>query len=174
MAFIHERLYQSDDLSQVKFGAYLDRLTEHLYRSHGVALREVQCTLEADEAVLSVDRAIPAGLIVNELVTNALEHAFPGEAGGSITVSFETEHDTGTLIVKDDGVGVEDEAVLECEKTLGLRLVKGLVRQLRGEIDIEGQGGLTCTVTFPLSDEDEIVSSNGETPRSVTPVNANS
>jgi len=174
MAFIHERLYQSDDLSQVKFGAYLDRLTEHLYRSHGVALREVQCTLEADEAVLSVDRAIPAGLIVNELVTNALEHAFPGEAGGSITVSFETEHDTGTLIVKDDGVGVEDEAVLECEKTLGLRLVKGLVRQLRGEIDIEGQGGLTCTVTFPLSDEDEIVSSNGETPRSVTPVNGNS
>jgi PAS domain S-box-containing protein len=153
MAFIHERLYQSDDLAQVDFGAYLDRLTEHLYRSHGVALRDVTCHLETDSAVLGVDRAIPAGLIINELVSNALEHAFPEDSTGTINVSFTTEDEVGTIVVADDGVGIDDAADLESERTLGMRLVNGLVRQLRGEVDVNGTDGLHFTITFPLTDE---------------------
>lgn len=154
MAFIHERLYQSEDLSQVNFSAYLDRLTEHLYRSHGVALRDVTCELDSEDAILSVDRAIPAGLIVNELVSNALEHAFPDERDGVITVAFSTSEDHGCLRISDNGVGVDDTDAMERDQTLGLRLVKGLVRQLRGEMDIDGTGGLTYTINFPLTDEE--------------------
>lgn len=153
MAFIHERLYQSDDLAQVDFGAYLDRLTEHLYRSHGVALRDVTCHLDTDSAVLGVDRAIPAGLIINELVSNALEHAFPEDSTGTINVSFTTEDEVGTIVVADDGVGVDDADDLESERTLGMRLVNGLVRQLRGEVDVNGTDGLQFTITFPLTDD---------------------
>ena len=154
MAFIHERLYQSEDLSQVNFSAYLDRLTEHLYRSHGVALRDVTCKLDSEDAILSVDRAIPAGLIVNELVSNALEHAFPDERNGVITVGFSTSDDHGCLRISDNGVGVDDTEAMERDQTLGLRLVKGLVRQLRGDMDIDGAGGLTYTINFPLTDEE--------------------
>lgn len=154
MAFIHERLYQSEDLAQVNFSAYLDRLTEHLYRSHGVALRDVTCELDSEDAILSVDRAIPAGLIVNELVSNALEHAFPDDRGGVITVGFSTSDDSGCLQISDNGIGVEDTDALERDQTLGIRLVKGLVRQLRGEINIDGDGGLTYTIHFPLTDEE--------------------
>jgi two-component system, sensor histidine kinase PdtaS len=154
MAFIHERLYQSEDLSQVNFSAYLDRLTEHLYRSHGVALRDVTCELDSEDAILSVDRAIPAGLIVNELVSNALEHAFPDERDGVITVAFSTSEDHGCLRISDNGVGVDDTDAMERDQTLGLRLVKGLVRQLRGDMDIDGTGGLTYTISFPLTDEE--------------------
>lgn len=154
MAFIHERLYQSEDLSQVNFSAYLDRLTEHLYRSHGVALRDVTCQLESEDAILAVDRAIPAGLIVNELVSNALEHAFPDDHGGRITVAFTTDDDTGCLRIADNGVGLDEPDVLDREKTLGLRLVRGLVRQLRGDMTINSDHGLTFTITFPLTDEE--------------------
>ncbi|HHP7236962.1 sensor histidine kinase [Longibacter sp.] len=154
MAFIHERLYQSEDLSQVNFSAYLDRLTEHLYRSHGVALRDVTCQLESEDAILAVDRAIPAGLIVNELVSNALEHAFPDDQGGTITVAFTTDDDRGCLRIADDGVGLEDPDEIDREATLGLRLVKGLIRQLRGDMTIDGNGGLTYRITFPLTDEE--------------------
>ncbi|WP_179862086.1 sensor histidine kinase [Longibacter salinarum] len=154
MAFIHERLYQSEDLSQVNFSAYLDRLTEHLYRSHGVALRDVTCKLESEDAILAVDRAIPAGLIVNELVSNALEHAFPDDHGGTITVAFTTDDDTGCLRISDNGVGLENPEEVYRDQTLGIRLVKGLVRQLRGEMDIDGEQGLTYTITFPLTDEE--------------------
>jgi PAS domain S-box-containing protein len=154
MAFIHERLYQSEGLSQVNFSAYLDRLTEHLYRSHGVALRDVTCELDSEDAILSVDRAIPAGLIVNELVSNALEHAFPDERDGVITVAFSTSEDHGCLRISDNGVGVDDTDAMERDQTLGLRLVKGLVRQLRGNMEINGSGGLTYTINFPLTDEE--------------------
>ena len=148
-----ERLSQSDDLAQVDFGAYLDRLTEHLYRSHGVALRDVTCHLDTDSAVLGVDRAIPAGLIINELVSNALEHAFPEDSTGTINVSFTTEDEVGTIVVADDGVGVDDADDLESERTRGMRLVNGLVRQLRGEVDVNGTDGLQFTITFPLTDD---------------------
>ena len=101
-----------------------------------------------------MDRAIPAGLIVNELVSNALEHAFPDDQGGTITVAFTTEDDRGCLRIADDGVGLEDPDEIDREATLGLRLVKGLIRQLRGEMTIDGNGGLTYRITFPLTDEE--------------------
>ena len=151
MALIHEHLYQSDDLAQVDFGAYLDRLTEHLVRSYGA--RSVTMDLDADSSPMSVDRAIPCGLIVNELVTNALKHAFPTGAPGTIRVQFAMHADAARLVVADDGTGVADESALEPAGSLGLKLVRGLVQQLNGTLEIDAGGGLRYVITFPLQSQ---------------------
>ena len=148
MAAIHEQLYQSDRFAQVDFASYLDELMEHLFRSHrsgGITPR-----LDANAVPLPIDQAIPAGLIVNELVSNALEHAFAEGQEGTLSVAFQVEDETGTLIVADDGSGANVES-LEAGTSLGLRLVRGLVRQLDGALTLNADDGLTVTITFPVS-----------------------
>ncbi|MFB6271944.1 MAG: histidine kinase dimerization/phosphoacceptor domain -containing protein [Salinibacter sp.] len=144
MAAIHEQLYQSDDLSQVDFDAYLEELLEELFRSH--ATRRIERQLKAEAATLPIDQAIPAGLIVNELVSNALEHAFPQAAPGTVTVRFRVEGNEAALVVADDGQGGD---AMDADGSLGLRLVRGLTRQLRGTLTTETDDGVTVTVTFP-------------------------
>jgi PAS domain S-box len=146
MASIHEQLYQSDDLARVEFDAYLEGLLDDLFRSHRTG--SVNRTLEADAQPLSIDQAIPAGLIVNELVTNALEHAFPEGESGTVAVTFHADADTAQLTVADDGRGAED---LDGDGRLGLRLVRGLARQLRGTLSTDLEDGVTVTITFPTN-----------------------
>lgn len=146
MAAIHEQLYQSDDLACIEFDAYLETLLEELFRSHRTA--RIERSLEAEAQALSIDQAIPAGLIVNELVSNALEHAFPEEQGGTISVVYRVEAGEATLVVADDGCGAE---ALDSEGSLGLRLVRGLTRQLRGTLSTDLEAGVRVTVTFPLN-----------------------
>ena len=145
MAAIHEQLYQSDDLSRVEFAEYLEVLMEELFRSHRTD--HIARTLEAEAQPLPVDQAIPAGLIVNELVSNALEHAFPDGQDGTASVTFRTDAGEAQLVVADDGCGAE---ALDDEGSLGLRLVRGLTRQLRGSLSTETEAGVTVTVTFPI------------------------
>ena len=145
MAAIHEQLYQSDDLAQIDFDTYLEVLLDELFRSHST--RRVDRVLDADAQPLPVDQAIPAGLIVNELVSNALEHAFPDQQSGTVSVSYRADANEATLVVADDGCGAE---ALDADGSLGLRLVRGLTRQLRGTLSIELERGVQVTVTFPI------------------------
>jgi len=145
MAAIHEQLYQSDDLSRVAFHDYLEVLLNELFRSHRTA--SIDRTLDAEAQPLPIDQAIPAGLIVNELVTNALEHAFPNGQGGTISVTFRTEAGEATLVVADDGCGAES---LNQEDSLGIRLAQGLTRQLRGSFSATTDDGVTVTIIFPI------------------------
>jgi PAS domain S-box-containing protein len=146
MAAIHERLYQSDDLAQVNFDEYLEGLLDDLFRSHRT--HKIDRSLEAAPQPLPIDQAIPAGLIVNELVTNALEHAFPDGQGGTVVVVYRADEGEATLVVEDDGQGAPD---LASEGTLGLRLVRGLTRQLRGTLSTDTENGVTVQVTFPIN-----------------------
>jgi PAS domain S-box-containing protein len=151
MALIHERLYHSDDLAQIDFVAYLDALTEHIFRSHNVRPDTIRRRLDAEGGSLSVDRAIPCGLIVNELVANALSHAFPDGRSGTIRIRYtETSHEA-RLVVADDGVGSPSDLDASSSDTLGLRLVRGLVLQLDGTLAIDHNAGLRFTITFPLT-----------------------
>ena len=109
--------------------------------------------LDADSSPMSVDRAIPCGLIVNELVTNALKHAFPAGAPGTIRVQFAMHADAARLVVADDGTGVADESALEPAGSLGLKLVRGLVQQLNGTLEIDATGGLRYVIAFPLQSQ---------------------
>ncbi len=146
MASIHEQLYQTDDLSRIEFDAYLEGLLDDLFRSHRTA--HIGRTLEADAQPLSVDQAIPAGLIVNELVTNALEHAFPEGRSGTVAVTFHADEGTARLTVADDGRGADG---LGGNGSLGLRLVRGLTRQLRGTFSTDLDDGVTVTIAFPTN-----------------------
>ena len=146
MALIHEQLYRSDDLARVDFAEYVERLLDSLVRSHGERGKAVEFEVEVSSPPLELDRAIPCGMIVNELVANALEHAFPG-APGRVRIAFENGRQ-GRLEVRDDGVGLPDGFQAGATRTLGLRLVEALAGQLGGELRLETEAGTRATVTL--------------------------
>jgi two-component sensor histidine kinase len=126
-----------------------------LYRSYNVSIAKIALTLEVEDVSLGVDTAIPCGLIINELVTNALKYAFPGARAGEVLVRLrKAGQDEGgecmyELTVRDDGVGIPQEVDLKDAKTLGLYLVTTLVEhQLRGSVDMKREGGTTFDIRF--------------------------
>ncbi len=116
-------------------------------RSYGRSGQSVSPTLEIEPEPMSLDCAIPCGLIVTELVANAVEHAFP-EGRGSVAVRFRTENGRHRLSVADDGVGLPDGLDPDRSSSLGLRLVAALTRQLGGELELKVDGGTEFTVIY--------------------------
>ncbi len=147
MALIHELLYRSDDLSGIDFAEYVERLVQHIVNSYGPQAHRVESRLEIEARPLSLDCAIPCGLIVTELVANAIEHAFP-DGAGTVSVRFRSDDGRRHLEVRDDGVGLPPELDPEQAATLGLRLVTALARQLGGEYLFEVEGGTGFRVSF--------------------------
>jgi two-component sensor histidine kinase len=148
MALVHEKLYHSKDLSQVIFKDYVETMVKELFAVNKTNT-EVTLKLDIQNINLSIDLAIPCGLILNELVINALKHAFPGNRKGMILLSMHTIHDEKyQLVVQDNGIGLPDDVVLLSNRTLGLQLVKGLTEQLHGELKIVRENGTTFTITF--------------------------
>ena len=147
MALVHEKLYSSGNLARIDFADYARSLAALLFRSFGVT-DAVALRVDSPQPVfLSVDSAVPCGLIVNELVTNSLKHASPSEV--SIALRRD-EHHRVTLRIADDGKGANLDALAHSE-TLGLRLVRTLVRQLNGEMSIDADDGLAFTIVFAES-----------------------
>lgn len=150
MAQIHETLYRSEDLSRADFAAYIESLGSQLFRSYAVDPGRVRWHAEVAPVSLDLDRAIPCGLILNELISNALKHAFPEGRSGEIVVRlYASSEGMYTLVVSDNGVGLPDERGPGLTGSLGLQLVATLARQLRGRLDVERQGGTTFRLTFP-------------------------
>lgn len=147
MSAIHESLYRAHDLSRVDFRRYLTQLAEELIRSFGATTR-VALQIDMDDVVLDVDQAIPSGLIVNELLSNALKYAYPNDGHGRIIVRV-TIADELAVTVADDGVGLPDDLDITESPSLGLRLVHSLVGQLQGHIDVDRTEGTAFTLTFP-------------------------
>ncbi|MDF1536808.1 MAG: PAS domain S-box protein [bacterium] len=149
MALIHEELYQSTDLAQVHFGDYIRNLCDNLMISYGVDRERIDLKVDTGKANMVVDTAIPCGLIINELVTNSLKHAFPGDRKGTISISFHTLPDElYELTVSDDGVGIPGDVDIQRTSTLGMRLVTVLVQQLGGTLEIGAGEGTSFTMVF--------------------------
>lgn len=146
MAQVHERLYQSPDLARIDFGRYLSDLLAELRRAVHVPGVEVQG--RSADVALSVETAIPCGLIVNELVVNALKHAFPGGGRGRVQVDLQPEGELICLSVEDDGQGV---GALGPSPGLGLHLVERLTGQLGGTLSRGGPPGTSYQVRFPAT-----------------------
>jgi PAS domain S-box-containing protein len=147
MALIHELLYRSEDLTRIDFADYLDQLVHHVVRSYGPAGQGVRPVLSVEPETMDLDCAIPCGLIVTELVANAIEHAFP-ERGGSVAVSFRTENGRHRLSVADDGIGLPPEIDPQRSDSLGLKLVAALARQLGGELELAVDRGTEFSITY--------------------------
>lgn len=151
MALTHQLLYERRDFSQVDLGEYLDRLVQSLRATHRAGLNGVSLRLQvpAEPVHLDLDRAIPCGLLVNELVTNSFKHAFPGDRRGEIRVGLRRVDDRGVqLEVGDDGVGLPEDFRLEEVKSLGLQLVPLFADQLRARLSIDGGQGTRIAVHF--------------------------
>ncbi len=140
MALIHETLYQSGDLRMVNFGVYVRTLAEQIFRSCNVLPDRIALQIRADEVMLDTNQAIPCGLILNELLTNCLKHAFPNESGGEIHIELRSDAAPQvTLIVRDTGIGFPAGMDSCHPKTLGLQLVYSLTEQLGGRLETEQQ-----------------------------------
>jgi two-component sensor histidine kinase len=149
MALLHETLYRSENISHVDFPAYVKDVCAHLFRAFGASAARIQLTVDVRRSTLSLDQAIPCGLIVNELVSNSLKHAFPGGRAGEVRVEFTTEEDgRGTLAVSDNGVGMPPETDTARAATLGLRLVHGLAGQIKGTVEWRRERGVACRILF--------------------------
>jgi PAS domain S-box-containing protein len=149
MALVHETLYQSHDLSQVNLGTYLHELADELWRSYGTRAQQVRLSFQAEEILVGIDTAIPCGLIVNELVSNALKHAFPDGRAGEVRIRLRKgTRSTYVLAVHDTGIGLPEDVDLRQAESLGLRLVTSLTEQLSGSMEVERIGGTRFTLSL--------------------------
>jgi two-component sensor histidine kinase len=153
MGLLHEKLYRSGDPDRVEMSDYLRSLVADVVRSRG-AEGTVRTRLTLEEMELPVEDAIAGGLIVHELVTNALRHAFPSGGSGTVQVSLHREGGEAVLAVVDDGAGMPEGDGLPAE-TLGLQLVESLAGQLDGSVRIRTDEGTTVEIVFPVAEGEE-------------------
>jgi two-component sensor histidine kinase len=152
MALVHEKLYQAEDLARLDFAEYAFSLLKNLWSSHSAANGNVRLNMFPAPLILPVEMAVPCGLILNELATNALKHAFPCGRGGEVTVTL--EHDTATgavcLRVRDNGVGLPADLDWRQFPSLGLRLVQMLAKQMRGTVQTGSGPGTEFQINFKV------------------------
>lgn len=148
MALLHERLYQSEDLTNIDVRAYVGALLPNLLQSYGGKEKHITFENSVETTYLGLDTAIPCGLIVNELVSNCLKHAFPDGRQGKVEVSLTPLEKQYRLLISDDGVGLPLDVDLPNPHTLGLRLVNALVRQLHGQVCVDRSCGTEYRIVF--------------------------
>ena len=160
MALIHEKLYRSQNLARIDFADYIRDLTRYLFASYVTIDQDVNLNVQADDVHLGIDTAVPCGLILNELVSNALKHAFPAQGNGRdgretpptgeirVELCWEKEN-TLMMIVADNGVGLPGDLDVRYSTSLGLQLVTTLVDQLDGTLELDDRGGTLFKITFP-------------------------
>jgi PAS domain S-box-containing protein len=150
MALIHESFYRSRNLAHLDAADYLRRLSQRLFEAYQHPDGRITLTLELDTVALEPNRAIPCGLLLNELLSNCLKHAFPNRQTGEIHIALRACQEQVTLSVRDTGVGLPEDLDIRHTDSLGLQLVYLLTEQLGGTITLERTGGTTFTLTLPL------------------------
>ena len=152
MAMIHERLYNSKGLAKIDFAGYIKNMVDDLFDSYGVNHDDVKIDISADKIFLNADTAIPVGLIINELVTNSLKYAFPAENSDHeetmIYIKFHRNNKNILLVVGDNGIGLPEDLDLQHSETLGLRLVRSLVDQINGTVELRGNDQTEFRIIF--------------------------
>jgi len=149
MALIHDHLYQSENISSINLKNYIQSLLEYLIDAYRIQPRDIELSIECDDIPLSLDILIPFGLILNELTTNSLKHAFKDRSNGKISISLK-KHDTEKVkfIYSDNGVGFPEELDAKETNTLGIEIIHNLTRQLHGNLDLNNINGTTYTIVF--------------------------
>ncbi len=153
MALVHQQLYNHEDIAAIDLDEYLRTLTEGVLRIYSEVAKRLRLTLETGPVRLPLDKAVPCGLLLGELLTNACKHAFPGERTGNLRVGCRRHGDRAVIWVEDDGRGLPPGLRHDAAGTMGMTLLKELARQLEGEAVVTRPpgGGLRFEVTFPLA-----------------------
>ena len=148
MALVHDKLYQSENLANINFAEYIRDLAHKLFQTY-TARGRITLKPDLEDVLISIDSAIPCGLILNELISNSLKHAFPEGQEGEVKITLSSfDENKIELVVSDNGVGIPENLDFENTKSLGLQLVNMLVKQLDGKIDLNRTGGLEFKVIF--------------------------
>jgi PAS domain S-box-containing protein len=148
MSYIHESLYQTKDFSSINFQDYITNLIQNLVQSYEIYSDETDLDLKVDSVQLALDQAIPCGLILNELITNALKYAYPNKKGGKITIEVYEKNGKVTIRVQDFGVGLPKDFDISKTDTLGLSLVDTLIDQIDGELKLQTKNGTEFLIIF--------------------------
>ncbi|HSE83248.1 MAG TPA: histidine kinase dimerization/phosphoacceptor domain -containing protein [Thermodesulfobacteriota bacterium] len=148
MALIHEKLYQSENLVGINFKDYIRSLLSYLLSSYGADPNKVKFKIDADNVLLSLDRAIPCGLIVNEIASNSLKYAFPNGREGEISVALSSDNGNHILSISNDGIPFPENIDFRNTKSLGLQLVCALTEQIRGTIELNKSSGTEFRIIF--------------------------
>jgi PAS domain S-box-containing protein len=148
MALIHEKLYQSERLSEIQFDVYINELLDVIKKSHFSTQKSVQINIDAEPVPLTITQAIPCGLLLNEIITNSLKHAFPDDQQGVITISFKKTGSQLKLSVGDNGIGLPENHNDLKSKSLGMTLIKTLAKQLEAEMFIDTRHGTRYDLIF--------------------------
>ncbi|RME99665.1 MAG: PAS domain S-box protein, partial [Chloroflexi bacterium] len=149
MALIHEKLYRSKNLAQINFAEYIQDLSASMFSAQSSTAKGVTLECHVLPILLNIDQAVPSGLILNELLSNALKHAFPGGGPGKVTVDLTATNQQIHLAVSDNGIGLPPDFNFDQTDSLGLQLINTLVDQLDGSIEFNGQNGTRVEVRFP-------------------------
>ncbi|MDP3035478.1 MAG: PAS domain S-box protein [Methanobacteriaceae archaeon] len=149
MALIHERLYRSTDLKRIDMGDYIRTLSNDLFYAYVTNDQKIQIKLDVEDIMVDINTSIPLGLIINEIITNALKHAFPNEMPGSILISFHRAADKLKLEVADDGIGFPKDLDYKNTSSMGLQLVNSLSNQIDAELTVVMEKGTSFQITFP-------------------------
>ena len=151
MALIHEKLYLSLDLARINFVEYARSLTRNLFSEYGINPEAVTVKIDINDVFLNANTAIPCGLIINELFSNSLKHAFPDDRKGEIKITmYERKDDEFTLIVSDTGIGFPEDVDFRNAGSMGMQLVTSLVAQLDGTIELDRGNGTSFKMKFKM------------------------
>lgn len=153
MALIHETLYNSEDIAHLDVKTYFDHIVQHLFKIYNKSDIHVDIKIDLPPQDLNLDCCITSGLIINELISNALKYAFPDTGKGNLSICLnKTDEKYASLIVKDDGCGLPEDFNIEKSQSLGLRIVKILTKgQMNGHLTVTSKNGARFEITFPLS-----------------------
>ena len=153
MALVHEKLYQSQNLSEIDLRSYLEDIVSSLI-DNMAPVGKISLTLDVESSPINIDFAVPLGLAINEIVTNSIKHAFPGNRSGIVTIKLsEGQGDEVVLVVGDDGVGLSEKIDIQKGQSFGMLIVKNLIEtQLNGTVELKGNGGTWYRISFQKPD----------------------
>lgn len=157
MALLHETLYRSGSFATVNLGTYLSQLSQQGWRLHAPNGSPVHLVLDLVPVCVSLDQAMPVGLLLNELISNCFKHGFPDGRGGTVHITLEeVESGQCRLCVQDNGVGLPEDFAHQCEHSLGMQLVSDLSRQIGGALSIGPGPGSRFAVVFACKTEEPL------------------
>ena len=152
MAMIHEKLYQSDSFSDIDLAVYLEELAEYICSTYIGHQKKITVETNFDAVQLNINQAVPVGLIINEIMANAIEHGFQGKDSGTITVAVHKIEEKVQIQISDDGNGLPADVDFTSSDSTGSAIVGALIQQIDGDLTIENDGGLKVKLVFQKSD----------------------
>lgn len=148
MAMIHESIYDSPDLSRIDFEEYIRKIVTYLYNTYQTQRTQVKTVIDVEDVKFNIETAVPCGLVISELVSNSLKHAFPEGKKGEILVSLHSSDDTYQLTISDNGIGLPEDSEIDKINSFGLELVNILVNQIDGKLSLDKSHGTQYALKF--------------------------